>query len=500
MTVDPVIVPESDTPPSFLGISPESWDRTLPEVQAAIYALMATVSAFEAIVLRLEARISELEAQIKTNSTNSSKPPSSDPPWTKRANKKPPSGKRQGGQPGHPGNARPIVPREDVDAIVPCIPASCSGCGTNFADRDAGAPSLYRRHQVWELPQVRATVTEYELHRRRCTGCGVYTEAPLPPNVPTGAFGPRLQSELALLTGRYRMSRREACDYAASAWGIKLSLGALMRIERNVSRALESGYDEAWDAIRAAAVRNVDETGWCEKNRRAWLWAGTSTMATAFTIAETRGRKVLVDCFGDALGHGYFVTDRYGAYKGIPMERRGICHAHLHRDFKKIAQRGGYAEIVIGRPALAAYADLFALTAVWNAGLFSAGEFAERLEPIKARMHAILETGSRAGDAMTRGMCRDIRKHRSALWTFASVPGVGATNNAAERVIRPAVLWRKGSFGTQSASGSRYVERMLTVARTCVQNGRDTLAYLHDSLSAMMRGATPPRLIGAAPA
>jgi len=167
-------VPQNLTLPSSLGISDESWDRTPPEVQAtliATVATLATVSALEKANHRLEARITELEARLKMNSSNSSKPPSSDPPWTTRANKKPPSGKRQGGQPGHPGNARPIVPREDVDAIVSCIPASCSGCGTDFGDRDAGTTPLYRRHQVWELPQVRTIVTEYEIHRRRCTGC-----------------------------------------------------------------------------------------------------------------------------------------------------------------------------------------------------------------------------------------------------------------------------------------------------------------------------------------
>lgn len=467
---------------SVLGISPEIIERTPPEILT--------------LVAKLEARIRELEARLATNSSNSSKPPSSDPPWAKPRGKKSASGKPHGAQPGHSGNARPILPLEQVDAVVVLAPEACTSCGTSFAGDDPNA-EVPRRHQVHELPEITTTVTEYQLHRRRCASCGTTTEAALPPEVPRGAFGPRLQAEVAFLTGRFRLSRRELQAYASQAWGVEISLGSVCAIERSVSQALAQPYDEAWDAVRAADVRHLDETGWREKNRRSWLWAATSARATAFRIAATRGRNVVTECFGDALERGYFVTDRYAAYKVIAMERRGVCHAHLNRDFLKIEQRGGYAGYVVGTAALGLHKEMFALVAEHKSGTSDSTAFSGRMEQIKARMRAVLDIGVKVSDAKVQGMCVEILKHWSALWRFADVAGLEATNNAAERVIRKGVLWRKGSFGSQSAAGSRFAERILTVAETCRQNGRTRLAYLSSVVRADLCGEVAPRLIPA---
>lgn len=469
----------------------------LTQSQATLATLPAVIAEFEVAkrqyqgqVLALEGRIRELESRLKTNSSNSSKPPSSDFGRSARTPKRPPSGKSPGGQPGHPGKHRPLLPPDEVDNVLEYHPKVCKKCGTALCAEDALEDP--RRQQIHELPVIKVKVTEYRFNRRRCKSCKFVTEATPPPEHPTnGSFGPRLQTEIALLTGRYRLSRREAKDYAEQAWGVELSLGAIMSMERNLRRALDAPFEEVWSAVKAASVRNIDETGWRQKNKRAWLWVAASKTGTAFKIAATRGRAVLIECFGNALENGYIGTDRYSAYKLVPNKQRGICHAHLKRDFVKMQER----DASIGTEALAAQAKGLALYRAFEESELNVEAFRERLEPVKAELEAVLERGLHSADRKVPGMCRDILSHGSAIWNFADVPDLEPTNNSAERALRKGVLWRKSSFGTQSEHGSRFAERMLTVAETCRQNGHDLLAFMTAALLASMRGTPAPKLL-----
>jgi transposase len=150
-------------------------------------------------VVRLRARVQELEARVGQNSTNSSRPPSSDPPEAPPRPPAPPSGRRRGGQPGHPPHQRTLVPPEQVDQVILHWPPHCRGCQAPLPRTAVGEPV---RHQVTELPPVRAGVTEHQLQHVQCAACGMTTCAGLPADVPAGAFGPRLQATVAVLAGR----------------------------------------------------------------------------------------------------------------------------------------------------------------------------------------------------------------------------------------------------------------------------------------------------------
>src|SRR5439155_17443257 len=168
--------------------------RTLEEALTVLAAVCAELTALRAENARLQARVQALEARLGQNSTNSSRPPSSDPPATPPRPPAPPTGRRRGGQPGHPPHQRAVVPPEQVDQIVAHWPTHCRGCQAPLAPQAAGEPV---RHQVTELPPVRAVVTEHQLHHVQCAACGTTTCAVLPPDMPAGAFGPRLQATVA---------------------------------------------------------------------------------------------------------------------------------------------------------------------------------------------------------------------------------------------------------------------------------------------------------------
>src|SRR5437762_11369932 len=184
----------------------------------------ATPSAAQALIVALQERVRELEARLGQTSANSSRPPSSDPPQVPARPKAPPSGRKRGGQPGHRGAYRVLLPIEQVDAVVMVVPEVCRHCGQRIPDTAARRRTRVWRHQVVELLPLAVRVTEYQMAARRCPVCGVRTRADLPAGVPRRPFGARLTAVVALLSGRYRLSRREVRQLLQDLWEVKLSL------------------------------------------------------------------------------------------------------------------------------------------------------------------------------------------------------------------------------------------------------------------------------------
>jgi len=186
--------------------------------------------------------------------------------------------RRRGGQVGHQGKSRALVENAIVADPVECVPDACAACG----DALSGTDPHPRRHSLVETPDPRPVVTEYRLHRIACAACGEATTGQLPAGVTGSAFGPRLHALVALLTGRYLLSKREAASLLADLFGIHMATGSVCAIERRMSAALALATTAAADHVRAAAVVHVDETGWREALSRAWLWVAATGQVVVY--------------------------------------------------------------------------------------------------------------------------------------------------------------------------------------------------------------------------
>src|SRR6266851_9743135 len=330
---------------------------------------------------------------------------------------------------------------------------------------------------------------------RRCPECRKRTRADLPPGVPRRPFGARLTAVVALLSGRYRLSRREVRQLLQDLWAVRVSLGAVVRQEQAQSAALAPIVEEARAVLPQAPVVNMDETGWRQDQRRAWLWTVVTATLTVFGIDRRRSGAV-VDALLGADFAGVVGSDRWAAYSRFPAERRALCYAHLKRDFQSLVDRGGEAAPV-GRWGLAELERLFALWHRFRAGEFDRSELRRRLVPLQARLGRLLRRGQKNPDGKAAGLCRELTKWWPALWTFARMDGVEPTNNVAERALRPVVLWRKGSFGSDSEAGSRFAQRLLTVVASCRQQGRSLLDFLVAAAEAALQGTAAPSLLPA---
>jgi transposase len=237
----------------------------------------------------------------------------------------------------------------------------------------------------------------------------------------------------------------------------------------------------------------LDETGWREGQQRAWLWTAVTSWVTVFVVRRSRGGKVAQELLGERFW-GYLVTDRWSAYTWYPTWRRQVCWAHLLRDLEAMIARGGQSQM-IGEALQAQARQMFQGWHRVRDGTLAHTTFARYMWPIRREVERLLAAGQTCGVPKTEGMCREILKVRQALWTFVRHTGVEPTNNAAERAIRPGVLWRKGSFGTQSADGSRFVEAMMTVVATLKQQHRNVLDYLTAACEAAHHKTSAPSLL-----
>jgi transposase len=454
------------------------WDSLPPEARALILALRAEVA-------QLRAKVQELQDRLNQNSTNSSRPPSTDPPAVKRRPPRPPSGRRPGGQPGHERQQRPLLPPDHTEVLKP---TQCRRCGHALA----GADPQPLRHQVLELPPIRPEVTEYQLHRLHCPRCGLPTCAALPAGVPTGGQGPRLQAVLALMTGAYRLSKRMVETFCADVLGVPVCAGQVCASEAETAAAIDAVVQELRDYVRRQPA-NVDETSWRQHRQRGWLWAVVTQAVTVFTIALSRAGSVARGLVDPSAGQ-VITTDRYKGYLWLPLRQRQICWAHLSRDFQAMVDRanGGSG---IGEELLCCAQDLFTWWYRVRDGTMGRSTFQRYVADLRPWVRSQLEAGSRCGCAKTAGTCGELLAVEPALWTFVRVEGVEPTNNAAERALRHPVLWRKSSHGTDSEAGSRFVENVLTVVATCRQQGRGVLDYLVRCCEAHLRRTGCPSLL-----
>lgn len=470
-------------------ISPETLAGFTPEVREVIGS----------IIEHYECRIAELEARLGKSPRNSSKPPGSEHPHAKPPKKTKKASKRnQGGQPGHAKHERPLIPTDQCEEVHTVKPSECRRCGGVLTGEDPKP----LRHQVWEIPEIKPDVTEYQQHRLHCPCCGVTTCADLPPGVPTGQSGPQLIAFTALLMAYFRQSKRRTAEFLTTLLNQPCSTGLTVKHQQIATAALRPAYEESAGQLPQQDRLRIDETPSKEASQKAWLWTFVADSFTVFAVRRSRAATVLHDLLGEEFS-GIIHCDRAKMYWNVGLDpppdplkhRLQWCWAHLKRDVQALIDSSDHQVKRLGHDLMRPTQQLFALWTRYRDGEITRRGFRRLMAPIRREIDALLLRGVFSGNPRLRGMCEELYDHRDWLWTFVDEEGVEPTNNASERSLRHAVIWRKLSFGTQSAAGSRFVESMLTAIESCRQQSRNVFGFLTQTLKAHFHGHPTPSLL-----
>jgi transposase len=440
-------------------------------------------------------QIADLERQLalrQQNSTTTSKPPSSDglAGRPRQRGRRLKSRRKPGGQPGHPGLSRPLVPAERVTAIIDLVPDACRHCQRRLRPRDdIGDP---RRHQVTELPPIEAHITEYRCHRRRCSACGNTTQVPLPDEI-AGQFGPQLTALIAYLTVVCRLPRSVVQRLLECALQIPISVGSTQKAWEEASAAVAGPYQELQAALPHQRVLNGDETGHRTNGEKRWMWALVARTFIFYQIATSRGSDVLHRLLGPTFA-GILGSDRLPTYLTYAADRRQFCWSHFTRNLlsaQELAKTPAAQRFC--HEALALQKRLFRLWHRFRGDPHARGtpltrqQLITKVLPIEKQFFALAGRSVNAANNDVRNLARALFLHLPHFFTFVYEDGVEPTNNTAERALRTAVQWRKIMFGTRSPGGEVAVARLLTVTRTCQLQQLNALVYLTAAIRAHRR-------------
>lgn len=468
-------------------------DAELAARDAELLASAARIAELEEQVAKLTALVVELQEKLSQDSTNSNLPPSSDGPGKNAAKQKRrkqrDKGRKRGGQPGHRGSSRSLLPPEKVARFVDLYPSECESCWAPLPKvEDPGS----KRYQFTELEPLVPRTTEYRRHGVVCPHCGYRTMAAYDEEViPRFSFGPRLMAVVAMLTGVYHLSRRKTVRLLRELLGLRISLGSVSNIEKRVADAVEPSVDEAWTAAVRAKVKHTDGTSWLQTGVLLSLWTIATTAVTVFKIVADGRMETLRKLFFKP--RGVLVSDRATTLTFWAMEQRQICWAHLLRKFVSFSERDGPAG-TIGKELLEYTGLIFEYWADFNDGKLSREQLRQWMAPVRKLFEATLERAVVADIKGFSGSCADMLKHRLALWTFVDREDVEPTNNHAEQELRAFVLWRRRSFGTQSERGNRFAERVMTVVHTARKQNKDVLSFLSACCEAQVDQRPAPSL------
>jgi hypothetical protein len=506
---------EQSSPNPVNEISQSDWEQTPESVKRLVANMLEQIEQLSSRMELLERQSEALNAenqllkeQVEQNSQNSSKPPSQDvAKGFKRKQPQPEGKKKRGAQVGHEGHAGRLYPIEQCQRVEDYYPPSCANCG----ERLTGTMSDPYRVQIVEIPKVEPQVSEHRFHCRQCEQCGQWSRAWNEEIINGSRYGERLVAHVAVLSGQYRQSHQMVQDLLDELFGVKISLGSINQLRQESAQAVAQVVQEAHAYVQAQGYVNMDETSFAQGNgdgqnpsgRKGWLWVMVTPWVSYFAVFLARSQAVCEQLLGDTF-NGIVSSDRFSAYNGLNLEGRQLCWAHLKRDFTRIAQRTGVSG-EFGRALLEQQKLLFEVWYQVRDGTLTRRDFIHRVAPIQHQIHTLLTDAAsyaigaaeKTPLAKTVRTCQQLLKVESALWTFVTTEGIEPTNNAAERALRSAVLWRKNSFGSQSEAGSLFASSMLTVVTTLRSQNRSVLDYLVEACRATRQGRSAPSLLPA---
>jgi transposase len=458
--------------PPHLAITEQDLQNTPPAILNLLGFLLREnmelkrqVEDLRTQVAKQSKQIEELTSRLNLNSSNSSRPPSSDSPYkSKEAGKE---NKKSGAKKGHKGHRQTMLDPTATKIIQPEI---CSCGNTTFNDL-----TDYYTHQVIELPEIKMDVTHFVLYKGICSCCGKTNKGLIPKEHRTG-YGPRLCALIAEMAGTQADSRSIIQTFCDSVLGFSISLGAIQKVLDRVSQAIEPSYKMIATQVRQDAVNHVDETSWHKNGVLMWLWVMANTSSAFFMIHSHRSWEAFQELIRD--WKGILISDGYNVYcKWVGL--RQTCLSHLIRDAKKLSESLNIDIMLFGKWVLK---DLQCLCHMANAPPTE-----KEWETFYGRLMQLIARYRDNKDA-TGTFARRLEREIAHLWVFLEQEGVSPTNNHAERMIRFGVLWRKCSQGTSSDKGNRWVERILSLRQTCRLRSLKTYPILVDAVQRYFRG------------
>jgi transposase len=387
--------------------------------------------------------------------------------------------KRPGRKAGHPPSHRPAPPPEQVDRTIEVpLPPECPECR---APLDDAPVTVHDQYQI-DLPQPRPIITRFRVPVARCPACyrRVQGRHPEQTSDALGAaavqYGPRLLGLAADLKHRLGASYRKCSSLLLTLTGVVVASAALVRSGHRLRRLARPSYDALVEAARRSAVQHADETGWKIGGRSAWLWVFADEHATLYRIRKSRGHEVVVDVLGED-DSGVLVSDCFLAYDPLPFAK-GKCAAHLLKRCSEVEQSKVRGAVRFSRRVAALLRRAMALKR--RRGTIGDHGYAVLRGKVRAELDRLL--AGTYTDPDNARLAKLLRKHRDGVLRFLDHDFVDATNNLAEREVRPAVIARKLSAGNRTEEGAETHAVLASVLRTYRRQGRDILGAVVELL------------------
>lgn len=446
--------------------------------------LLTEIRALRKENAELREKVRQLEEQLKLNSKNSSKPPSTDQKGTNDAPKK-----KGGAKPGHPGHFRSLFPESQVDEFIYLKTTHCPTCGEAVQPSDK-LPSIHQQVEIAPKPYI---VTQYSRESFYCPCCRKYGVAPLPNQVGSSAFGTRLSALMGFLTGTCRLSRRIALSILKEGMGLHAAVGTQSNVENRISAALKASYDEIEKQVRSSnEPKHIDETGWKCWGKREFVWIMSTESGALYKIQNGR----CAECRDALIGpiptkRVPFITDRLAIYRFHGPHQ--YCLAHLKRDIKRFAERadldGEWGQVMLEYLSI-----IFELWGDYRENRRSRRSFRSKSKRYRNDFEYGLLVASTKGkhSPSLKRFSRALLRKAENLWIFVTHDDVEPTNNLAERDLRGIVIGRKISYGSKSERGDQFVERINSVVTTLKRQKRECLEYLVQALDAWKAGLSAP--------
>lgn len=458
------------------------------------WSCVSSIPVLEAEVTVLTARVAELEAQLQQRDATIEQLGQQVQQLQEQLAAAQRSGKRQAApfarkkgvaKPKKPGRRagqgtfthRPKPAPEDVDHTLEAPLPGCPDCNGPLSDQQS------HEHFEIDIPPVRPVITRYVTYSGYCAGCKQRKRSRHPEQISTATgaagvvIGPRTKALAADLKHRLGVSYAKVGEHLETAFGLPITPGGLCQADTRLAEKARPVYEELVTALRTCAVVHADETGWRIGTLSAWLWVFTSQEITVYTIRQSRGHQVVIDILGEEFA-GVLVSDCFLAYDAQALQEwlKQKCIGHLLRNLSEIeASKTGRA-VCFARDVMALLRQALALKA--EKPTLAPDTFTQRATALEAQLDALIDEKRRMTDPDNIRFAKRLRKHRPHLLRFLYLQDLDATNNLAERRLRPAVVTRKTSGCNRTDGGADAHAILSSVLVTCHQQKRPILDYI----------------------